>query len=468
MSDEPQEAHDEHSSGQSSFDEDALDALPAPDPTDPVDRADVLAEGGRTISEWAGRFLLVAAALGVLGWLLTKVWDGVLPVLLALLIASVLWPIVAQLRKWKVPYGLGSLIALLLGAGVVAGMVSYILPSVVNQWPKLWNSAITGVRRLQDWLAAPPFNLRDEELNRVIDQALTYLQTHSGEIVSQALNIGGSVGSGLVSILLTLVLTFFFLKDGRNFIGVVQRVVGRRAGFHASELLTRMWQTLSGYIRTQAVVSFVDALFIGIGLAILGVPLAMPIAVLTFMAGFIPVVGAVSAGTLAVLVALVSNGFYTAVGVLVLIIAVQQLEGNILQPLLQSKVMQLHPVVILLSVVLGGVWAGIIGMFLAVPVAAIIAVVLRYLGDLIDLRTGERTAEQISWVTDDGRHVASESEKAAVWFRALAVRRRSPVEEAAQALAKQDKSGDGWRWQIPDGIAVWRRGRHHEEEPDEK
>lgn len=432
--------------------EDAIEALPTPDPHEPVDRADVIAEGGRRISEWSARFLLVAAAVFVIGLGLSKVWDGVLPVVMALLIASVLWPLVALLKRWHVPFGLGALIALLVGAGVVAAMVSYVAPSVVSQWPELWDSALTGVQRLQEWLAAPPFNLRDDQLTQLLEQGLTYLQTNSAALASQALSFGGTIGSGLVKLLLTLVLTYFILKDGVRFVSVVRGVVGRKAGFHATELLTRMWLTISGYIRTQAVVSLVDAIFIGLGLVILGVPLAMPIAVLTFMAGFIPVVGAVTAGTLAVLVALVSNGAYTALFVLILIVAVQQLEGNILQPLLQAKVMQLHPAVVLLSVVLGGVWAGIVGMFLAVPVAAVIAVALRYIGDLIDLRTGEKTVGEISWATEDGQHVGTQSVAAAEFFRNLVTHRRPDKEPATGTQAEQPTKRRGWSpnsWRHP-------------------
>lgn len=131
------------------------------------------------------------------------------------------------------------------------------------------------------------------------------------------------------------------------------------------------------------------------------------------------------------LVALVSNGVYTALFVLILILVVQQLEGNILQPLLQSRVMQLHPVVVLLAVLLGGVWGGIVGAFLAVPIAASAAVVLRYLGDLIDLRTGDRRAEDIQWATDDGHTIAYEGEKHAAFFRAL-VNRRTAMREAEE------------------------------------
>ncbi|MDO5678568.1 MAG: AI-2E family transporter [Propionibacteriaceae bacterium] len=405
------------------FDEETLIALPSPNPEDPVDRADVIGEGGRWLAAWSGRFLLMAAALLAIGWIASKFWSGILPVLLALLFASVLWPLTAWLKKVGVPYLGGAAISLLGGFGILAGLVWAIAPSIASQWSTLSGQAVKGVQQLQAWVAGPPLNIRDDQLNEWINQGLAWLQARSGELMTQVMSVGGSIGSGVVTLLLTLVLTFFFLKDGSNFLSFTRRIVGRKAGFHATELLTRLWNTLSGYIRTQAIVSFVDAFFIGIGLALLGVPLAFPLAVITFMAGFIPMVGALTAGALAVLVALVSNGPYTALFVLILIVAVQQLEGNILQPLLQSRVMQLHPVVVLLAVLLGGVWGGIIGAFLSVPMAASVAVVLRYIGDLIDLRTGDRRAEDITWATDDGHTVAYESEKHAAFFRALVSRR---------------------------------------------
>ncbi len=438
------------------------DALPAPNPTEPVDRADVIGQGGRWLALWAGRFLLIALALAVIGWAFGQFWDGILPVLLALLLTSVLWPATAALKRAGVPYALGAAISLLGGVAIIAGLIASIAPSVAKQWPELSSQAVEGVRKLQEWAAGPPLNLRDEQLDTWITQGLDYLQSQAGQIFSQALSLGGSVGNVLVTLVLMLVLTFFFLKDGPSFLGWTRKVVGRRAGFHATELLTRLWGTVSGYIRTQAIVSFVDALFIGLGLALLGVPLAFPLAVITFMAGFIPMVGAVTAGAFAVLVALVSNGFTTALLVLGLILLVQQLEGNVLQPMLQSKVMQLHPVVVLLAVVLGSVWFGIIGAFLSVPVAAALAVISRYLGDLIDLRTGERSADEIQWATADGHVVASESVRSAQFFNALVkLRRTRHVEEAAAADAGDVPPGGE---HADDAHASWidrmRRRRH--------
>lgn len=398
-------------------------SLPAPNPRAPVDRADVIGEGAKAAAAWSGRFLLMAAAIALTFWTLGQVAEALIPLLLALLIASVLYPVVSVLRRVGIPHGIGAIVSLLLGVALISGLVSLIAPSVVSQWPLLADQTVKGIRKVQNWAAGPPLNIHDEQLNRYLGQLTDWLQGHSEDLVSIALDVSGSVSSGLVTLAMTLVIVFFMLKDGHKFVGWARKVVGRRGGFHVSELFTRLWNTLSGYIRTQAIVSMVDAVFIGGGLWLMKVPLAFPIAVLTFMAGFIPIVGAVAAGGVAVLVALVTGDVVQALLVLGLVILVQQLEGNILQPVLQSRVMELHPVVIILAVLLGGGWFGIIGAFLAVPVAAASAVVLRYLGDMIDLRTGERVASDIAWATDDGHVVGGESEKSARFFQDL-VRRR--------------------------------------------
>jgi predicted PurR-regulated permease PerM len=178
-----------------------------------------------------------------------------------------------------------------------------------------------------------------------------------------------------------------------------------------------VWLTLGRYIRVQALVSLADAILIGLGLLILQVPLAPALAVLTFFAGFIPIVGAVVAGSLAVLVALVSNGPTTALLVIALVILVQQIESNVLQPLLQGRSLHLHAAVVLLAVAAGGTLFGIAGAFLAVPVAAIVATVLRYLTEQTALRSGEVHADEVSTVTAEGNRAAKMGERAARWFR---------------------------------------------------
>ena len=208
--------------------------------------------------------------------------------------------------------------------------------------------------------------------------------------------------SVLVTTGVVLILTFFFLKDGDRFLPWLRDVVGKRAGWHLTELLTRAWTALSAFIRAQAIVSAVDAIFIGVGLVVLGVPMALALGVLTFIAGFIPIVGAFVAGSLAVLVTLVSLGVTKAIVVLLIVVLVQQLEGNILSPLLHSRAVNLHPVIVLVSVTIGGSLFNIIGAFLAVPFAAMVAVLFRYIHDMTSLRAGEKTAAEITFVTTAG------------------------------------------------------------------
>lgn len=418
------------------IEEEQADALPAPDPQHPVDRADVIGEGARSLAAWSGRFLLVVAAVGVTGYGLSYLGGAIIPLLMALIITSVLYPITAMLKRFGVPYGVGSVLALLAGIAVIGGLISLVAPSIVRQWQDLAAQTARGLEQVQRWASGPPLNLHDDQLNRYIQQITNWLSGHSGDLVSWVVSIGGSVSGAVVNLAMTLVIVFFMMKDGHKFVGWARMVVGRRGGFHVAELFTRVWNTLSGYIRAQALVSLVDAVFIGLGLWLLKVPLAFPIAILTFMAGFIPIIGAVTAGTVAVLVALVVGGPIKALLVVGLVVLVQQLEGNILQPVLQARVMQLHPVIVILAVLLGGGWFGITGAFLAVPVAASTAVMLRYLGDMIDLRTGERTAAEIAWATDDGVVVGGESEKSAKVFQDM-VRRRILANPFAAAQSNQ-------------------------------
>ena len=342
-----------------------------------------------------------------------------------------LWPLSRQLRKWHFPNALAVLTSLLVFFGVFAGIIAAIAPSVADQAGELVDKGTEGVEKIQDWVAGPPLELQSDQIDNAIDQATNWLQDSTDQITQTAVAGVSAVTSAIVTLVVVLVLTFFFLKDGEKFLPMVRRVTGRRVGWHITEALTRCWNTLGGFIRTQAIVSFIDAFFIGLGLFILGVPLAGPLAIITFFAGFIPIVGAFTAGALSVLVALVGNDFTTALIVLLIVIAVQQLEGNVLSPVLQSRAMNLHPVVVLLSVTVGGGLWGIIGAFLAVPVAAMIAEILRYIGDLTDLSTGEKRAEEINFATEDGAKGAERNEDAARrWREWRLTRRRVTVTDA--------------------------------------
>jgi predicted PurR-regulated permease PerM len=189
------------------------------------------------------------------------------------------------------------------------------------------------------------------------------------------------LGEVLTGLIVVVLLTFFFLKDGP---GIWSWLVGLFAADHrrgADELGSRVFATLSGYVRGIAFVGLVDAILIGIALVVIGVPLVVPLMILTFLGAFLPLVGAFLAGLAAVLIALVFNGFVAALLVLAAIVVVQQLEGHVLYPILMSKTVHLHPAVIVLALAIGGIVAGIIGVFLAVPVAGVVSTVLNYVRD---------------------------------------------------------------------------------------
>lgn len=378
----------------------ATDSAVAADKKHPT-RMSVIREGLRESAIVALQAVLVVAAVWVLLWVVGKLWVVLLPVLLAIIICTVLWPPVALMRRKGVPPAAAALVMMLVAIGVVAAVIALIVPSVVAQAPELANRATDGVQRLQLWVQGPPLNVRDEQIDNAVHAIVSKLQSSSATIASGVFSGVGTATSVLVTLFTMIVLVFFFLKDGPKFTPWIDRTIGHPSATHISEVLRRMWGTLGGFIRTQAIVSLVDATFIGIGLFILKVPLAGVLVVITFMGGFIPIVGAFVAGALAVLIALVSNGLTTALIVLAIIIAVQQLEGNVLQPWLQAKSMNLHAVIVLLAVTLGGSIFGITGAFLAVPAAATFTVVLRYLNERIAERAGETLPPQGAPVTEN-------------------------------------------------------------------
>ncbi|WP_122263146.1 AI-2E family transporter [Ornithinimicrobium cerasi] len=392
-----------------------------------VDRGMLILDGLRGAAAWSWRFLLVAAALYVLFLIIGEIWVGVLPIILAVLISTVLWPVVRWLRARRWPSGLAAGSVLVVAVAAFSGVVAALAPSVVNQGGVIVGQAGQGITVLREWVAGPPFNLQGEQVDAYLDQATAWVQEQSSRIAQSVLTGVTAVGSVLVTLVMTLVLCFFILKDGNRFGPWIRRTFGPTAGMHLTEALARVWRTVGGFIKAQAAVSFVDAVLIGLGLLFLGVPMAFVLAIITFFAGFIPIVGAVLAGALAVLVALVSNGFTTAVWVLVIVLAVQQIEGNVLSPMLQSRAMDLHPALVILVVAAGGTIWGIIGAFLAVPVTAAVVTVVRYVSEHLDLRTGEKRAEDVSTLTPEGARAAALAEGAAPLFR---MRARQAYEHA--------------------------------------
>ncbi|MBN4925647.1 AI-2E family transporter [Hoyosella rhizosphaerae] len=380
------------------------------------DRGALIGSGGNWLATWSLRIILVAAAAWVLGWIVGEFWVVLLPIALALIVSTVLWPLARLLQRIYFPPAIAALVTMIAAFGAFVGVIALIVPSVVSQAPDLANQTTQGIRQIQEWLQGPPLNIREEQFTEAVNSVIATIQDSSSVIATGVFSGVTAATSAMITLILTLVLAFFFIKDGPAFLPWLNRATGSPGARHLEEVLRRQWKTLSGFIRTQAIVSFVDALFIGIGLIILGVPLAGPLIIITFVAGFVPIVGAFVAGALAVLVALVANGLTTALILLGIIILVQQLESNILQPVLQSRSMNLHPVIVLLSVTAGSTLFGIIGAFLAVPTAALFAVLLRYIDEVLTRKSGEgfaADAEDDSGGDDDPDDVELESGAAA-------------------------------------------------------
>ncbi|WP_375544426.1 AI-2E family transporter [Corynebacterium sanguinis] len=396
----------------------------APEPKVDDERRDIV-DRGVVLNSWLKsaamtvlRILIICVFLFALSQLIGTFWQGILPVILAIIVCTVLAPIAGFLRRRAhFPSALAALISLLIFFGLIGTLVFLIAPDIAAHSRVLYLQAFEGIQRLQLWLQGPPINMDPDDLNEAVNTVAQWLQNQAGTIAGGVFAGIGTAAGLIITLTVVLVLTFFFLKDGPRFLPWLRATAGGRPGLHATELLTRAWNTLSGFIRAQAIVSLVDAFFIGVGIWLVGVPMAFTLSVITFIAGFIPIVGAVVAGALAVLIALVSLGFTEAIIVLLIVLAVQQLEGNVLSPVLQSKAMDLHPVIVLVSVTIGGGLFGLVGAFLAVPVAAMIAVVFRYMMDVMKIHSGEKKADQLIFSTPEGLAIAELEEQESIYER---------------------------------------------------
>ena len=344
-------------------------------------------------------FILIVAGLALAGYLLKFIWVGLLPVLLAILVSTVLYPISAWLRSKGFPRSLAAVSTLLGLIIVFCGVFAAMAPVVTSQSQTLINQAEDGINQLTEMVEKSPIDIQSDQLQSVLQDVVKFAKGQASTIATGVISGFSMASSIVVAALIMLFVTFFIIKDGDKFLPWLRKYTGNSTGWHITELGARIWKTLSGFIQAQAAVAMVDAVLIGLGLWVLQVPLALVIAVVTFFASFIPIIGAVTAGALAIIIALVSNGLTNALLALALIIIVQQVEGNVLQPMLQSKAMGLHAAVVLLSVTVGSTLAGIVGAFLAVPVAATIAVVVRYHAEMAALRSGEVEPSDIDIIT---------------------------------------------------------------------
>lgn len=334
----------------------------------------------RAAAAWSWRFLLIAGASAALFWVIGFFQVIVVSVAVALLLTVLLAPVSRFLHhRARFPRGLAAITSVLLLLAVVTGLVVIAGRSIARGFGDLYDQASQGVDEALDWLSTGPLQLSTDQLDDLVQQGRDQISSNADSLVSGALSVTTTVGHVAAGTLITLFCTFFFLLDGRTIwawlVGLLPVPVRERV----HQAGRRGIVTLSGYTRTQILVAFVDATGIGIGAAILGVPLALPLATLVFVGSFIPIVGAVATGAVAVLVALVSQGPVVALIMLGVVLLVQQIEGHVLQPFLMGHAVSLHPVAVLLVVAAGSLAAGIVGALFAVPIAAVLNTVVLYL-----------------------------------------------------------------------------------------
>jgi putative heme transporter len=316
---------------------------------------------------WAWRLLVVAVAVGAILTLLWYLRVIVLPIMVALTIAPALEPVAQRFRRHRLERPAAAL-ALLTGLAVVAGLIAIVTTSVLAQWDELVDSVSRAVDDITDRLEGEPFNLSLDRAENFRASLSESWQEASGYAAT-----GVQAGVGLITgLVLAIAVLYFVLRDGAAF---WQWILRRFAPANRSAIDRagrRAWEVLGGFVRGTALIAAVDATLIGIGLWLLGVPLAFALAVLVFLGAFVPFVGAFVSGLVAVLVAFADEGWEIGLAALGVVVAVQFIEGNFLQPIIQSRTVDLHPAVILLAVAAGASLFGIPGAYLAVPVTAVV------------------------------------------------------------------------------------------------
>jgi predicted PurR-regulated permease PerM len=368
--------------------------LPAPDAQVPYTL--------RVIGGYAWRLVAILVAL----WLLGQVIGAITSVLVALFVGAVIaalaLPLVNVLNR-IMPRGLAVALTLVLSVIVVLGALAFITVAFLNQLPQLSQQLIDGFNSIQNWLQTGPLKIDSAQLNQALDTARNWLTSNAGNLASGVLGGLGTAGELLTGLALAVFAAIFFLYNGT---GIWSWIVGstpKRAQVRVRTSGDVAWATFSAYAKGTVVIAFTNAILVGIALTLLKIPLPIPLALLVFVGSFIPYVGSPIAMFVAALIALAANGPWSFLAVIVLITVIGQLEGNVLQPMIMSKQVALHPLVIIVAVIGGSAVIGIIGAIIAVPVVSVIWAVIRYLTgrDVDNPRPPPFTTEPVHRVAGD-------------------------------------------------------------------
>ncbi|GAA3157506.1 hypothetical protein GCM10010531_06070 [Blastococcus jejuensis] len=347
-------------------------------PGDPRAAETAVPEGLRMAAAWSWRLIVVIAGVFALLYAMAYIAVVVVPVIVALMLAALLQPGAAYLVRRGWPRSLAAFAMLLVGLAVVSGIITLVVERFNAGFSDLAAQVSEGIGQVQEFIVRT-FPITQGQLEDAVAQVQDSLVENRDTLASGAITTAATVGEVVTGIVLALFTLFFFLKDGRSIWLWLVGLFPADSRAYIDEAARRSWRTLISYVRATVAVAMVDAIGIGIGLAILGVPLVIPLAALVFLGAFIPIIGGFLAGTVAVLVALVSNGPITALIAFGVVIGVMQLEGHVLQPLLLGRAVRVHPLAVVLAIAAGLLVAGIFGALIAVPTVACANVAGTYL-----------------------------------------------------------------------------------------
>lgn len=333
----------------------------------------------RKTAAWCWRLLVIGTFVVALLWVVQHLQVIVVPVALATMLAALLLPAVDWLDRRGAPRGGAVALVLLAGFALFGGILTFVVSQFVSGLPSLVEQVTHSIDNLRRWLIEGPAHLSREQIDNAGNSAITALRDNQEKLTTGALSTAATLTEIVTGALLVFFTLIFLLHGGRNIYGFVTKIVPSAARERVRDAGRAGFGSLIGYVRATFLVALVDAVGIGTGLAIMGIPLALPLASLVFLGAFIPLVGAIITGFLAVVVALLAKGVVYALITLGLVIAVQQLEAHILQPLVMGRAVSIHPLAIVLAIAGGAVLAGIVGALLSVPLVAFLNSAFRVL-----------------------------------------------------------------------------------------
>jgi predicted PurR-regulated permease PerM len=324
----------------------------------------------RKTAAWAWRLLVILAAAVAALWVIAKLEIIVVPVLLALMVSALLLPAVDWLDRRRVPRGAAVAAVLLSGFAILGGLLAFVITQFIVGLPDLVKQIEHSIDSSRRWLMEGPAHLRSEQIENAGNAAIQALRNNQAKLTSGALSTAATITELVTAAVLVLFTLIFFLYGGRNIWQYVAGIIPAHARDRVLEAGRAGYGSLIGYVRATFLVALTDAIGVGIGLAVMGIPLALPLASIVFMGAFIPLIGALISGLLAVVVALLAKGLLYGLLTLGLLIAVNQMEAHLLQPLVMGRAVSIHPLAVVLAIATGGVLAGIVGALLAVPTVA--------------------------------------------------------------------------------------------------